>query len=115
MDIETLKRGLPRNIAEDPDMEVVREIEESISNDTGQTLNSSLLAECPFCGHPDPYIQTSSMGDFSAEARTVCPVCHVATTRSCQPWRMIYTPTGKDITRTLAIGMAIVAWNTRAK
>lgn len=41
-------------------------------------------------------------------------LCHVATTRSFQPWRMIYTPTGKDITRLLAIGRAIAAWDTRA-
>lgn len=115
MDLEALKRGLLRNIAEDPDMEVVRVIEESVSNDTGQTLNSSLLAECPFCGHPDPCIQASSMGDCSAEARTVCPVCHVVTTRSCQPWCIVCTLTGKDITRPLAIGRAIAICNTRTK
>lgn len=114
IDVERIRRGIPRNIAERPDMDVVEEIKASISNDNGQTLNSSLLIECPFCGCAVPYIQTFDLGECSVDARVVCPDCHVATSREYQSWRVEFLPTGKDLTRLLAIGRAICSWNRRS-
>ena len=110
---EWLMAGIPRNIAENPDMDVVCRIRESLRGDNGQTCESSMLAPCPFCGCETPYVQTSSIGDCTEEARVVCPSCHVATTRDGQSWRVSYR--GDDVTRTLAIGRAISRWNRRAE
>lgn len=110
---EWLMTGIPRNIAENPDMGVVDRIRDSLRGDNGQTCESSMLAPCPFCGCETPYVQTSSIGDYIEEARVVCPSCHVATTRDGQSWRVSYR--GDDVTRTLAIGRAISRWNRRAE
>lgn len=110
---EWLMAGIPRNIAENPDMDVVGRIRDSLRSDNGQTCESSMLAPCPFCGCETPYVQTSSIGDCTEEARVVCPSCHVATTRDGQSWRVSYR--GDDVTRTLAIGRAISRWNRRAE
>lgn len=110
---EWLMDGIPRNIADNPDMDVVGRIRDSLRRDNGQTCDSSMLAPCPFCGCETPYVQTSSIGDCTEEARVVCPSCHVATTRDGQSWRVSYR--GDDITRTLAIGRAISRWNRRAE
>lgn len=106
--------GLPRTIADQPDMGLVERIRESITEDNWQTLHSSMLSSCPFCGCDSPYIQTFRLGDCSMEARVVCPVCHVATAGEYISWRQ-FLPTGEDITRLLVIGMAISSWNRRAK
>lgn len=42
--------GIPRSIAEQPDMATVERIRESIGEDNGQMLRSSMLLPCPFCG-----------------------------------------------------------------
>lgn len=110
---EWLMAGIPRNIAETPDMGVVGRIRDSLRRDNGQTCDSSMLAPCPFCGCDQPYIQTNPLWDCTEEARVVCPSCHVATTRDGQPWRVSYR--GDDITRILAIGRAISRWNRRAE
>lgn len=107
--------GLPRYISDEPDMGLVGRIRESITEDNGQTLRSSMLLPCPFCGHGRPFIQTHDFGDHTVEARVVCPSCHVATSRECMSWRQVHLPTGEDITRPLAIGMAIPGWNRRAR
>lgn len=109
---EWLMPGIPRTIAEDPDMGTVRCIRASITSDTGQVVESDLLLPCPFCGGR-PYIQTYELGDTCSEARVVCPRCHVATRREYQSWRVLYGD--DDITRTLAIGRAISLWNRRAE
>lgn len=109
---EWLMAGIPRNIAENPDMGVVGRIRDSLSRDNGQTCDSSMLAPCPFCGCDRPYIQTNPLGDCAEEARVVCPSCHVATTRDFQSWRVYCGD--DDLTRTLAIGRAVSRWNRRA-
>ena len=107
-----LMPGIPRTIAEDPSMETVRRIRASIVSDTGQVVESDLMLDCPFCG-ARPYVQVHELGETCVEARVVCPSCHVSTTRECQSWRVWF---GEDeLTRTLAIGRAISAWNRRAE
>ncbi len=104
--------GIPRTIAENPDMETVRRIRESVTSDTGQAVESDLLLDCPFCSGR-PYVQTYELGDTCVEARVVCPRCHVSTSREYQSWKVSFM--GDDITRTLAIGRAISLWNRRAE
>lgn len=107
--------GIPRSIAERPDMATVERIRGSIGEDNGQTLRSSMLKPCPFCGEAEPFVQTHELGDCSIGARVVCPRCHVATSSEYMSSRMTYLPTGEDITRLLAIGKAISSWNRRAE
>lgn len=107
-----LMPGIPRTIAENPDMETVRRIRASVTKDTGQVVESDLLLDCPFCGGK-PYVQVHELGETCVEARVVCPMCHVSTVRECQSWKVSYM--GDDLTRTLAIGRAISAWNRRAE
>ena len=106
--------GIPRSIAEQPDMATVERIRDSIGEDNGQTLRSTLLKPCPFCGNAEPSVQTHELVGYSADARVVCPGCHVATSAEYMSWRTTYLPTGEDITRLLAIGKAISSWNRRA-
>ena len=80
---EWLMPGIPRTIADEPDMGTVRRIRESITSDTGQVVESDLLLLCPFCSGK-PYVQTYELGDACAEARVVCPRCHVSTRREYQ-------------------------------
>ena len=109
---EWLMQGIPRTIADEPDMGTVRRIRASVTSDTGQVVESDLLLDCPFCSGK-PYIQTHELGDTCAEARVVCPRCHVSTRREHQSWRVWH---GEDeLTRTLAIGRAISLWNRRAE
>ena len=109
---EWLMQGIPRTIAEDPSMETVRRIRASVTKDTGQVVESGLLLDCPFCGGR-PYVQIHELDETCVEARVVCPSCHVSTARECQSWRVWH---GDDeLTRTLAIGRAISAWNRRAE
>ena len=109
---EWLMPGIPRTIAEDPSMETVRRIRASVTKDTGQVVESDMLLDCPFCG-ARPYVQVHELDETCVEARVVCPSCHVSTTREYQSWRVWH---GDDeLTRTLAIGRAISAWNRRAE
>ena len=105
-----LMPGIPRTIAEGPSMETVRRIRASVTSDTGQVVESGLLLDCPFCGGR-PYVQVHELDETCVEARVVCPMCHVSTVRECQGWKVSYL--GDDLTRTLAIGRAISAWNRR--
>lgn len=105
-----LMPGIPRTVAENPDMEAVRRIRASVTADTGQVVESDMLLDCPFCG-ARPYIQTHELGDTCVEARVVCPSCHVSTARETQSWRIWHG--SDDLTRTLAIGRAISSWNRR--
>ena len=105
-----LMPGIPRTIAEDPDMETVRRIRASITSDTGQVVESDLLEPCPFCGGT-PYVKTYDLGDTCVDARVVCRRCHVSTSREYQSWRVWFG--GDELTRTLAIGRAISLWNRR--
>lgn len=109
---EWLMPGIPRTIAEDPSMETVRRIRASVTKDTGQVVEIDLLLDCPFCG-ARPYVQVHELDETCIEARVVCPSCHVSTTRECQGWKVSHM--GDDLTRTLAIGRAISAWNRRAE
>ena len=112
MDVsDWLMEGIPRTIAEDPDMKTVERIRASIIDDNGQTLESDLLLPCPFCGCDRPFVQTHDFGECTVEARVVCSRCHVATSSEFQSWRVSYE--GDDLTRTLAIGRAISRWNRR--
>ena len=104
--------GIPRNIAEEPDMATVDLIRASITKDTGQVVDSSMLRGCPFCGG-EPYIQVHELDETCVEARVVCRACHVATTRECQCWGIRHGD--DDLTRTLAIGRAISRWNRRVE
>ena len=105
-----LMPGIPRTIAEDPSMETVRRIRESVTKDTGQVVESDLLLPCPFCG-ARPYVQVHELDDTCVEARVVCPRCHVSTRREYQSWKVSFM--GDDLTRTLAIGRAISSWSRR--
>ena len=91
-------------------MATVARIRGSITEDTGQVVESGMLEPCPFCGGR-PYIQVSGLSDTCVEARAVCRSCHVSTTRECQSWRIACGE--DDVTRTLAIGRAISRWNRR--
>ena len=109
---EWLMLGIPRTIAEAPDMGTVRRIRASVTEDTGQVVESDLLLPCPFCGGK-PYVQIYELDETCVEARVVCSSCHVSTTREYQSWRVWH---GDDeLTRTLAIGRAISRWNRRAE
>ena len=107
-----LMPGIPRTIAENPDMEAVRRIRASVTSDTGQVVESDLLLDCPFCGGR-PWVQVHELGDTCVEARVVCGRCHVSTSREYQSWKVSYM--GDDLTRTLAIGRAISGWNHRSE
>lgn len=109
---EWLMPGIPRTIAESPDMETVRRIRASVTSDTGQVVESDLLLPCPFCGGR-PYVQVYELDETCVEARVVCPRCHVSTRREYQSWQVSYGD--DDITRTLAIGRAISLWNRRSE
>lgn len=109
---EWLMPGIPRTIAENPSMETVRRIRASVTSDTGQVVESDLLLDCPFCG-ARPYVQVHELDETCVEARVVCPSCHVSTVRECQSWRVSFM--GDDLTRTLAMGRVISAWNRRAE
>ena len=109
---EWLMPGIPRTIAEEPDMGTVERIRASITSDTGQAVESDLLLPCPFCGGR-PWVQVYELDETCVEARVVCGGCHVSTTREHQSWRVWHG--ADELTRTLAIGRAISAWNRRAE
>lgn len=45
-----LMPGIPRNIAEYPDMAAMERIRASITEDSCQVVDSDMLLPCPFCG-----------------------------------------------------------------
>lgn len=91
----------------------VREIYESLTEDSGQTARSSLLKPCPFCGGKGFIQYWGFYGNGSMESRVVCSSCHAATSRDFES-RTTYIPTGEDITKALVIEKAIKTWNRRA-
>lgn len=107
-----LMPGIPRNIAEYPDMAAMERIRASITEDSCQVVDSDMLLPCPFCGGK-PYIQVHELSDTCIESRVICRGCHVSTSSECQSWRVFHGD--DDLTRTLAIGRAISSWNRRAK
>lgn len=91
----------------------LREVMESLTEDTGQTTYSSLLRPCPFCGGR-PWLQYWLLTSGAMEARTVCGRCHVSTSRDFESGCTTYLPTGEDITKALVLDKAIKAWNRRS-
>ena len=93
----------------------LREVMESLTDDTGQTAYSSMLKPCPFCGGRAwiQYWEYPSGGGM--EGRAVCGGCHVSTSRDFQSGRTTYLPTGEDITKPLLIKKVIETWNRRAE
>ena len=99
----------------------------SIFRDDGQNVFSSMLGPCPFCGadachlHGDddyagPYVQVGPDMMFHGriiDARVVCNSCKVSTTRSSTSSIYLDT-TDQDVTRLVAVAMAIEDWNRRA-
>lgn len=85
--------------------------------DDGQNVRTDMEKECPWCGPQEgssaPYVQVFYPQDSTfAEARVVCPVCHVATSRE---WvhRTTRVSDGKDVTRDLVVEAAVAKWNAR--
>lgn len=89
----------------------LREVLESLTEDTGQTAYSSMLMPCPFCDGR-PWLQYWRLASGAMEARVVCGCCHVATSRDYE-CRTTYLPTGEDITKALVLDKAIKTWNRR--
>lgn len=118
---EVLALLTPEQVAEsEARMGRLRDLAATFEDDTGQTLYTSALDPCPFCGAgsepygPRPWVQTSDALSGGWEARVVCGGCHVATPREWAAGPVTYLPTGEDITRLLAVEKAIAAWNRRA-
>ena len=89
-----------------------------VTYDDGQNVRVDGMAPCPWCGpkadaRKGPYIQTWSIYKPDVDARTVCPICHVSTTRDYQT--ATHDPTGRDVTRDLAIEKAVERWNRRSE
>ena len=111
----------------DVTLDRLEETRSSIFRDDGQNVFSSMLEPCPFCGadacnlHGDddwsgPYVQVGPVFGFEetlVDARVVCNTCHVSTSRSTAR-SMSVAATGEDVTRLVAMSMAIDDWNRRA-
>lgn len=117
---EVLARMTPEQVAEsESKMERLRALAATFEDDTGQTLYTSALLPCPFCGAgsdpdgPRPWVQTSDAISGGWEARVVCGGCHVSTSREWVAGPVTYLPTGEDITRLLAVEKAVASWNRR--
>ena len=101
-------------------IERLHDLRDTFEDDTGQTLYSSALLPCPFCGAgadpdgPRPWVQTWRFFDSGWETRVVCGGCHVSTSREVEGGRVTYLPTMEDVTRLLAIEKSIAVWNRRA-
>lgn len=108
-------------------LEELEAVRASIISDDGQNVFSSMLEACPFCGadaghlHGDddyagPYVQVGPdmmFGGRLIDARVVCNSCKVSTTRSTAN-SVHVNATDEDVTRLMAIGLAIRDWNRRA-
>ena len=109
-------------------LERLEEIAGSIFRDDGQNVFSSLLLPCPFCGethcheggdddYSGPYVQVGpafGLEETLVDARVVCNTCHVSTSRRTAS-SVSMAATGEDVTRMVAIAMAIDEWNRRAQ
>lgn len=83
--------------------------------DDGQNARVEGMEPCPWCGpfhdlHRQPFIQARDSAVGYAEARVICPCCHVSTTY-VDVTRTTRTDTGEDVTRDLAIEKAVHLWN----
>lgn len=100
-------------------IEEVEALKASVTYDDGQNARVEGMEPCPFCGPQSgplaPYVQYGpEWGDGSMDARVVCPVCHVATTRAYgEPWTI--RATGERVAKWLAIMEAVRLWNIRFK
>lgn len=100
-----------------PTIESIEAVKASVTYDDGQNARVDGMMPCPFCGPHDgslaPFVQYGpEWGDGSMDARVVCPVCHVATTRATgSPWTV--AATGERVSKWLAIMGAVRLWNTR--
>lgn len=100
-------------------IERLHALQDTFEDDTGQTLHTSALLPCPFCGAgsdpggPRPWVQTSDALSGGWEARVVCGGCHVSTSREWVAGQVTYLPTGEDVTRLLAVEKAAASWNRR--
>lgn len=88
-----------------------------VTYDDGQNVRVEGMAPCPWCGPVDgetrrPYVQVSRVRSED-EARAVCPVCHAATAH-VGPAARTFDRGGRELTRDLAIEMAVERWNGRA-
>lgn len=87
-----------------------------VTYDDGQNVHVAELRECPWCGGElegcEPYVQTWDLMANYDEARVVCPSCGVATTRVWNN-KTTLAKTGEDITRDLAVELAVALWNER--
>lgn len=90
----------------------LHDLRDTFTEDTGQTVYSSMMKPCPFCGGK-AWIQTSNVFDDGWETRAVCSECHVSTSRECEGGKVTYIPTGEDITRLLAVEKTVKVWNRR--
>lgn len=87
-----------------------------ITYDDGRNVHVAELRECPWCEKAEgrePYVQTGGFMANYDEARVVCPSCGVATTRI---WHEKATTanTDGDVTRDLAVELAVALWNERS-
>ena len=90
----------------------LHDLRDTFTEDTGQTVYSSMMKPCPFCGGK-AWIQTNNVFSDGWETRAVCSECHVSTSREWEGGKVTYIPTGEDITRLLAIEKTVKVWNRR--
>lgn len=89
----------------------LHDMQDTFTEDNGQTVKSTLTDECPFCGG-EAFIQTWHLSDAGWETRAVCGDCHMATSREFANTRTVLT-TGEEISRLRAIEKTINKWNRR--
>ena len=88
--------------------------ESEIISDDGQNVTVSGIAECPWCGPKDagrsPYVQVGpKWSGGMVDARVVCPVCHVSTSRvSVERTEKFVGGEWADVTREIAVRSTIL-------
>lgn len=90
----------------------------AITYDDGQNVFLDGMKACPWCGEQTdeslrPYVQVGpTWAGGLVDARAVCPVCHVSTTRVTAA-KVVSLASGEDVTRLAAIASARGLWNGR--
>lgn len=87
-----------------------------VTYDDGQNVHVEEMWPCPWCGLREmerdrPYVQVSSVY-LMPDARVVCPRCH-ASTPHVGPSCPTYDRGGRNVTRDIAVEMAVERWNSR--